>query len=136
MGGIVDLQCCVSFRRIANQLRLMHRHAHSFSDSLPLLGASQVALVVREPACRHGRCKRRRFGPWVGNTPWRRAWQATPVLLPGEAHGQRSLAGYSPWGHRVGRDESDLAHTHILIMGSWPAVSVGCMKCKFLKSIW
>ena len=32
--------------------------------------------------------------------PWRRAWQPTPVLLPGESHGQRSLAGYSPWGHK------------------------------------
>ena len=30
--------------------------------------------------------------------PWRRAWQPTPVFLPGEFHGQRSLVGYSPWG--------------------------------------
>ena len=34
---------------------------------------------------------------WVRNSPWRRAWQPTPVFLPGELHGQRSLAGYSPW---------------------------------------
>ena len=34
---------------------------------------------------------------------WRKNWQPTPVFLPGEAHGQRSLAGYSPWG----RKESD-----------------------------
>ena len=33
--------------------------------------------------------------PWVGTIPWRRAWQPTPVFLPGESHGQRSLAGYS-----------------------------------------
>jgi len=32
----------------------------------------------------------------VGKIPWRRAWQPTPVLLPGESRGQRSLAGYSP----------------------------------------
>ena len=31
--------------------------------------------------------------------PWRRAWQSTLVFLPGESHGQRSLEGYSPWGH-------------------------------------
>ena len=31
---------------------------------------------------------------------WRRKWQPTPVFLPGESHGQRSLAGYSPWGHK------------------------------------
>ena len=35
--------------------------------------------------------------PWVGKIPWRREWQPTLVLLPGESHGQRSLAGYSPW---------------------------------------
>ena len=35
---------------------------------------------------------------------WRRAWQPTPIFLPGESHGQRSLAGYSPWGHK----ESDV----------------------------
>ena len=31
---------------------------------------------------------------------WRRKWQSTPVLLPGKSYGQRSLAGYSPWGHK------------------------------------
>ena len=35
---------------------------------------------------------------WVGTIPWRRAWLLTPVFLPGESHGQRSLAGYSPLG--------------------------------------
>ena len=34
---------------------------------------------------------------WVGNFPWRMEWQPTPVSLPGEVHGQRSLTGYSPW---------------------------------------
>ena len=37
---------------------------------------------------------------WGGKIPWRRAWQPTPVFLPGKSHGQRSLAGYSPWGHK------------------------------------
>ena len=32
--------------------------------------------------------------------PWRWEWQPTPVFLPGEFHGQRSLVGYSPWGHK------------------------------------
>ena len=36
--------------------------------------------------------------PWVGKIPWRREWQPTPVFLPGEFHGHRSLVGYSPWG--------------------------------------
>ena len=30
----------------------------------------------------------------------RRKWQPTPVFLPGKSHGQRSLVGYSPWGHK------------------------------------
>ena len=52
-------------------------------------------MVKNLPAnARHKRC---RFNPWVGKIPWRRAWQPTPVFLPGESHGQRSLARYSPW---------------------------------------
>ena len=37
---------------------------------------------------------------WVEKIPWRREWQPTPVFLPGDPHGQRSLGGYSPWGHK------------------------------------
>ena len=44
---------------------------------------------------------------------WRRTWQPTPVLLPGKSHGQRSLVGYSPWGHK----ESDITeHTKFIKM--------------------
>ena len=52
--------------------------------------------------------------PWIGRSPWRRAWQPTPVFLPGESHGQRSLVGCSPWGLRVG--DSGSAHTHTRIL--------------------
>ena len=52
----------------------------------------------KESACQCRRLKRGRFNPWVGKLPWRRAWQLTPVFLPGVFHGQRNLAGYSPWG--------------------------------------
>ena len=68
----------------------------------------------REPTCQCKRCKRPQFDPWVRKIPWRRAWQPTPVLSPGESHGQRSLAGYSPWGRRVGHGWSEWAHTQIL----------------------
>ena len=43
-------------------------------------------------------CKRQGFDPWVRKIPWRRKWQPTPVFLPGQSHGQRSLEGYSPRG--------------------------------------
>ena len=58
----------------------------------------------KEPACQWRRYKRCEFDPWVRKIPSRRAWQPTPVFLPGESHGQRSLGGYSP----TGRIESDM----------------------------
>ena len=60
----------------------------------------------KEPACQSRRLKRHGFDPWVTKITWRRAWQPTPAFLPGESHGQRSLAGYSPSCHT----ESDM-HT-------------------------
>ena len=68
-------------------------------------------------------CRRPGFNPWVGKIPWRRAWQSTPVFLPGKSHGQRTLVGYSPWSHI----ESDITqwlththtHTHTPIAISW-----------------
>ena len=54
----------------------------------------------KEPACQGTRQKRLRFHPWVAKILWRRAWQPTPVLLPGESCGQKHLEGHSPWGHR------------------------------------
>ena len=53
------------------------------------------ASVVKGSPCQ---CRRPEFDPWVGKTPWRRKWPPAPVFLPGESHGQRSLAGCSPWG--------------------------------------
>ena len=49
-------------------------------------------LSGKESSCQ---CRRRRFYPWVGKN--------APVFLPGKSHGQRSLVGYSPWGHRRAR---------------------------------
>ena len=62
--------------------------------------ASQVALVVKNLPANAGDHKRHRFDPWIRKIPWSRKWQPTPIFLPGESHGQRSLLGYSPWGHR------------------------------------
>ena len=60
---------------------------------------SWVSLVASMIKKFHLQCRRPGFDPWVGKIPWRRAWQPTPVFLPGESRGQRSLVGYSPWGH-------------------------------------
>ena len=61
-------------------------------------GLARGGASGKEPACQCTRHKRCRFDPWVGKIPWRRAWQTTPVFLPGESHRQRSLLGYSPLG--------------------------------------
>ena len=54
------------------------------------LGASLAAQTVKDLPAE----QETRFDPWVGKIPWRRAWQPTPVSLPGESHGQRSLVRY------------------------------------------
>ena len=56
------------------------------------LAASQVVLVVKNLPANAGRHKRLRFDPWVRKIPWGRAWQRTPVFLPGE----------SPWTEEAG----------------------------------
>ena len=62
------------------------------------LGFPDASAAKCHPAMQDT-CGRCRFDPGVGKIPWRRTWHPTPVFLPGESHGQRSLVGYSPWGH-------------------------------------
>ena len=58
-------------------------------------------------------CRRPGFNPWIGKISWRRKWQPTPVLLPGESQGWRSLIGYSPWGRKESIRLSDFTfHFH------------------------
>ena len=63
-----------------------------------LAGDHQVALEVKNPPAMQE--IRGGLDPWVGKIPWSRKWQPTLIFLPGESHGQRSLAGYHPWGHK------------------------------------
>ena len=65
---------------------------------------------TRLPGRRHKRCG---LNPWVGKNPWRRARRLIPVFLPGESHGQRSLAGYSPWGCKESDTDEATQHTHL-----------------------
>ena len=53
--------------------------------------------------------------PWFRKIPWRREWQPTAVFLPGEAHEQRSLVGYSPCG-RMMLDRTERLSMHICMM--------------------
>ena len=87
----------------------------------------------------HLQCRRLGFNLWVRKIPWRRKWQPTPVFLPGKSHGQRNLAGYSPWGcKRVGQDWVTKQQLHYLDMvgdlktvGEW--LSFGNHCCETLS---
>ena len=72
----------------------------------------QVAPVVKNPPANADRPKKPGFDPWVGKIPWRRAWQLTPVFLPGKSHGQRSLVGCSPYRHTKYRTWLKQLSTH------------------------
>jgi len=68
------------------------------------------------------RHRRRGFSPWVGKIPWKREWLLTPVFLSEKSHGQRSLAGYSPWGWKE-LDTTEQLSTHTIgIKNCW-----GCL---------
>ena len=73
-----------------------------FVESIILSSVNYIdfpgGLDCKKLACQW---ERSRFDLWVRKIPWRREWQPTPVFLPGECHEQRSLAGYSPWGHKA-----------------------------------
>ena len=78
-------------------------------------GASLVAQMER--ICLQ--CRRPGFNPWLRKILWRRAWQPTPVFLPGEFHGQRSLVGYIPRGHK----ESDVTESLALSLSPhWDSI--------------
>ena len=71
--------------------------------------------------CQGRRLKGWKFNPWVGNIPWSRKWQTTPVFLPQKFHGQRSLAGYSPWGNKE-------SHTHT-------SSCLHCLQTKWMRQM-
>ena len=76
---------------------------------LKVLSLGQLQGVRGLPGCLSRRC---RFDPLVQKIPWRRKWQLTLVILAGKSQKQRSLEGYSPWGHKEW-DMTDHPHTHL-----------------------
>ena len=80
---------------------LSYTQTHSPSPLSPngyWIGLSSHGISGKEPTCKYRRHKRCGFNPWVRKIPWRSKWQPTPIFLPGESHGQRSLAGCSSKG--------------------------------------
>ena len=78
----------------------------SYARNMYLLTIAAIMLHKRNPGGSDGTestCQWRRLSldPWIEKIPWKREWLPTPVLLPGESPGQRSLECCSPWGRRV-----------------------------------
>ena len=77
---------------------------HACCQKHPLVLSSQAVNGLarchsgEESACQCSFCKRCGFEPWVRKIPWSKKWQPTPLFLPKKSHGERKLAGYSPWG--------------------------------------
>ena len=69
-------------------------------------------LSGKESACQF---RRHEFDLWIWKIPWRRKWQPTPAFLPGKFHGQRSLAGCTPWGCK----ESEMTEHTYTYAESW-----------------
>ena len=80
-------------------------YSYSQTGLLGVYEGSLVSQILKESAC----------DPSVRMILWRWEWQPTPVFLPGESHGQRSLMGYSPWGSKELNITEQLTHTHTFI---------------------
>ena len=76
-----------------------------------VLGFPSGSAVKNLPVKQTEETLEMQFIPQVGKMPWRRKWEPTPVILPGESYGQRSLAGYSPWGCKESDTTEQLTHT-------------------------
>ena len=91
---------------------------------IPFMWASLVTQMVKI----HLQFGRPGFDPWVGKIPWRRERLPTPVCLPGEFHGQRSLEGYSPRLPRVGHNGVTFTSLHptnlIILQTAPPSVTI------------
>ena len=88
---------------MTKSLTHIHTHIHTHTHTQHRRGFPG-GTRGKESFCQCRRHKRCKFNPWVEKIPSRRKWQPTPVFLPGESHGQRSLEGYSPLDCR----ESDM----------------------------
>ena len=79
----------------------------------------------KRPSCQCRRCKNHGYNPWVRKILWKRKWQLPPVFWPGELHGQRSLAGYSPWGHKKS-DKMEWLSLSLASLTQWTWIWANC----------
>ena len=94
-----------------------------------------VGLVVKNLPASAGDRKRSELDSWAWKIPWRRKWQPTPVFLPVESHGQRSLSGDTPWGHRES-DTIEVTQPRILYSkSSWNFLEIILFRNSILSVI-
>ena len=86
----VSFQCMTKYTTIKKKIKKKKEKGKKSTKSCDPDGASG-----KQSTCQGRRLNRYGFHPWVGKIPWGRAQQPTPVFLPGESQGQKSLAGYS-----------------------------------------
>ena len=82
--------------------RMLRRHLGRILSASTMLDVNSEipgGPAIKNPLARQ-EMQRRGFDLWIGKIPWRRKWQPSPVFLLGELRGQRSLGGYSSWGHK------------------------------------
>ena len=107
----------------------MYTHTHTHTCAHTHTRGFPGGSAGKEPARQCRRLRRLRFNIWIGKISWRRKWQPAPVFLPGKFHGQRSLAGYSPWGCK----ESDTTE-RLGTISFWLLYSTG--SCQTIKSLY
>ena len=83
--------------------------------------------LVKNPPANAGDSRDAGSIPGSGTSSWRRAWQPTPVFLPGESHGQKNLVGYSPWRHKESDTTEQLStHTDACLRKTWRGDPLKC----------
>ena len=106
MPGFIVLHCLPEFAQI---------HVHWINDGIqpshPLLPSSPWDSLVSQMVKNLPTMEETQVQSLVWKIPWRREWLYTPVFLPGEFHGQRNLAGYSPWDCKESDMSEQLTHT-------------------------
>ena len=89
---------------------------NDFTSTMRFADFSSGSVVKNPPAMQESH-RSHQFNPWVRKIPWRRAWQPTAVFLPAESQEQRSLVGYSPWGHKE-LDMTEVYYLHLFAICS------------------
>ena len=123
VGSMLQAHVCEPAGRIVGRggVWFVQRKAKAAlqNNCIPLPGWWASLVVQTTRICLQG--ERPGLYPRVGKIPWRRTWQSTPVFLPGKFHGQRSVAGYSPWSHKEPDTTQQLTRIHTRVVAKMMA---------------